>query len=62
MTVACTKIIMEATKVVGQKYRRGATKDCLLFDSWFVSKKAEESVMKVGTKFIGIVNTYTKGF
>ena len=26
-TLACTKIIMEATKGIGQKYRKGATKD-----------------------------------
>ena len=32
-TVACTTIIMEATKGIGQKYRKGATKDCFLFDS-----------------------------
>ena len=44
-TAAFTKRIMEATKGIGQKYTKGATKDCFLFDSWFSSKKAEESAM-----------------
>ena len=39
-TAACTKIMMEATKGIGQKSIKGGTKDCFLFDSWFASKKA----------------------
>ena len=61
-TTACTKIMMEATKGIGQKYRKGRTKDCFLFYSWFDSKKAAESAMEVGAKFIGMVKTNTKGF
>ena len=38
-TAACTKRMTEATKGIGQKSRKGATKDCLIFDSWFSSKK-----------------------
>ena len=41
VTTACTKRIMEATKGIGQKSIKLGTKYCFLFDSWFVSKKAE---------------------
>ena len=61
-TVACTKIMMQATKGIGQKYRKGVTKDCFLVDSWFYSKEAAEAVMKVGAKLIGMVKKNTKGF
>ena len=39
-TAACTKRMMEATKGIGQKYIKGGTKDCFIFDSWFASKKS----------------------
>ena len=61
-TAAFTKIMMEATKGVCQKYRKGATNDCFLFDSWFSSKKAEESYMGVGFELIVMVKKNTKGF
>ena len=44
-TAACTKQMMEETKGIGQKSKKGGTKDCFLFDSWFDSKKASESTM-----------------
>ena len=47
---------------IGQKSIKGGTKDCFLFDSWFVSKKAVGAVMEVGAKLIGTVKTNTKGF
>ena len=59
---ACTKRMTEATKGIGQKSRKGGTKDYLLFGSWFDSNKAAESAMEVGTKLIGTVKTNTKGF
>ena len=52
----------EETKGIGQKYRKGATKDCFIFDSWFSSKKASEDAMEVGAELIGMVKTNTKGF
>ena len=61
-TAACTKIIMEATKGVGHKYRKGVMRDCFIFCSWFSSKKSAEAAMEVGDKFIGMVKTNTKGF
>ena len=61
-TAACTKIMMEATKGIVQKSIKGGTKDCLLFDSWFASKKAAESAMEVDVELIGTVKTNTKGF
>ena len=55
-----SKIIMEATKGVGQSYIKGAIKDCFIFDSWSSSKKPEESVMDVGADIIDTVKTNTK--
>ena len=34
-TAACNERMTEATKGIGQKYRKGTMKDCFLFDSWF---------------------------
>ena len=61
-TAACTKKMMEATKGVGQRYRKGATKDCFRFDSWFSSKKFTEAVMEVVDELVFIVNKNTKLF
>ena len=47
-TVACTKRMMEETKGIGQKSKKGGPKDCFLFDSWFASKNAEEAAMELG--------------
>ena len=54
--------MIESTKGIGQKSIKGWMKDCLLFDSWFASKKAAEAVMEVGAKFIGMVKKNTKVF
>ena len=61
-TVACTKIMMEAKKGIGQKYRKRVTNDGFLFDSWFSLRKATEAAMDIGAEFIGMVNKNTKGF
>ena len=45
---------------MGQKYRKGVTKDFFLFDIWFSSQKLEEAMMEVGVDFIDMVNTNTK--
>ena len=37
-TIACTKIILESTKGVIQKYVKGSTKYCFLFESLLSSK------------------------
>ena len=60
-TAACTKRMMESTKGIGQEYIKWGTNYCLLFDSWFSSKKAAEAVMEVGAELIGMVKTNTKG-
>ena len=39
-TEVCTNRMMGATKGIGQKYKKGVTEDCFLFDSWFSSKKS----------------------
>ena len=54
--------MMVATNRIVQKYRKGVTKDCFLFYSWFSSKKAAEAALAVGAEFIGMVKTNTKGF
>ena len=61
-TASCTMRMMETTKGISQKYRKGATKDCFIFDSWLYSKKSEESAMEVGAKLLGMVKTNNKGF
>ena len=53
---------MEATKGIDQNSIKGGTKDCLLFDIWFVSKKAAEAAIEMGDKFISMVKTNYKGF
>ena len=52
----------EATKGIGQKYRKSVAKACFLFNGCFLSNKLAESVMKVGAKLIGMVKKNTKGF
>ena len=54
--------MMEETKGIGQKSKKGGPKDCFLFDSRFDSKKAEEAAMELGVELIGMVKTNTKGF
>ena len=61
-TAACTKRIMEAKNGIGQKSITGGTKDCFLFDSWFGSKGAAESLMEFGAESVFMVNTNTKAF
>ena len=53
---------MEATKGIVQKSRKGATKDCFIFDSWFTSKKAGVAVMYIVSYRISMFNTNTKVF
>ena len=52
---------MEATKGIGQKYRKQATEDYLLFDSWLYSKESTEYATEVGTKLVDMIKTNTKG-
>ena len=52
--------MMEETKGIGQKSKKGGPEDCLLFDSWFASKKASEAAMELGAELIGVVKTIPK--
>ena len=61
-TAACTKRMLEATKGIGQKSKKGGAKDCFLSYSWLASKKATEATMELGADLIGMVKTNTKGF
>ena len=61
-TAACTKRMMEETKGIDQKSKKGGPKGCFIFDSWFASKKAAEAAMEFGAELIGMVKTNTKGF
>ena len=49
-----TKIMTKATKGIGQRDVKGIHK-IFIFDSWFSSKKSEESAMDIGTDIIGMV-------
>ena len=53
--------MMEETKGIGQKSKKGGAKDFFLFDSWFASKKAAEAAMEFGAELIGMVKKNTKG-
>ena len=55
MTAACTKIITQSPERIGQDYRKGVTKDCILVEIWFYSNKLAEAVMDIGTDSIGMV-------
>ena len=59
-TSACKNIMMEATKGIGQRDMKVATRYCFLFGSWFSSKKSEEYAMDVGADIIGMVKTDKK--
>ena len=61
-TVACNNRFMEATKGIGQKYIKGGTNDCFLFDICFASQNAEEAAIGIGDNFIGILKTNTNKF
>ena len=54
--------MMETKKGIGQNSIEGGTNDCLIFDSWFASKKAAESAMVIGAELIVMVKKNTKGF
>ena len=54
--------MIEETRGIGQKSKKGELKDFFLFDSWFASKKAAEATMELGAELIGMVKTNTKGF
>ena len=62
MTAAFTKRMTEATKDIGHRDIKGATKDCFILDSGFSSNNLEEDVMDVGADLIGMVKIDTKGF
>ena len=61
-TAACTNILMEEKRGLGQRDSKGLTGDCFLFDGWFYPKKASEAAVSIGVDFIGMVKTNTKGF
>ena len=61
-TSACTKRLMEGTKLLGQRAVKVSTRGCFLFGSWLLSKKAAGVAASVGVDFIGLVKTNTKRF
>ena len=58
--VACMNMMMETMKRLGQRIRKGATKDCFIFDSWFASKRSAKYAADVGDDFIGTEKTNTR--
>ena len=61
-TAACTNILIEDTKGLGQRAFKVSTRYCFLFYIWFLSKKAVEESASIGVDLIGIVKTNTKVF
>ena len=61
-TAACTKRLTEETKGMGQRTLKGSTRDCLLFDSWFLSKNSSESAASIGVDLIGMVKNNNNCF
>ena len=61
-TAAFTKILIEEMKELGQRSLKGSTRDCFLFESWFLLKKSAEAATSIGVDLIGMVKTNTKGF
>ena len=61
-TTACTNILMEETKGLGQRYLKGSMRDCFLFSIWLLSKKSAEAAAYIGADLIGMMKTNTKGF
>ena len=57
---SCKKRMVEATKGLGQRYEKGATEDCFLFDSWFSLKRPAGDTMDVGADIISMVKTNKK--
>ena len=56
----CTKVTMTATNKIGQRYMKGAIKDCFVLDSFFSSNNLAEAVMDVVADMIGMVKTNKK--
>ena len=54
-TEDCTKITVEATKGLGLRDIKGATKDCYIFKFWFSAKRLAESAMDAGVEIISMV-------
>ena len=61
-TTACTKIMTEAIKGIGQRYVKGSTKDCFIFDNWFSSNQSSESGMELSDDLIGMIQPNKKLF
>ena len=61
-TTACTKILMEETKRLGQGALKGSTRDSFLFNSLFSLKKSAYAAVSIDVYFIGIVKTNTEVF
>ena len=52
----------EATKGLGQGKYNGDTNNCIIFVSWFSSKRSSEYAKDIGAEFLGILKTNNKGF
>ena len=61
-TAACTKILMEETKGLGQRSLKDSTRDCFLSKSCFLSKKSADEAASIGVYLIDMVKNNTKGF
>ena len=62
VSVACTMIMTPATNKIGQRYMKGAIKDCFVLDSFFSSNNLVEAAMDVGAENDGMVKTNKNDF
>ena len=49
---ACTNILMEETKGLGQKACKGSRRGCFMFESCLLSKKSAEEAISIGVDLI----------
>ena len=54
-TAAFLNKIMESKNELGQSNRKSATRYCFLLNSWFDSKRSDETTMDDGYSMVGMV-------
>ena len=59
---ACTNILMDETKGLGERVLKGSMRYCFMLNSCFLSKKAAEEGVYIGDDFIIMVKTNTNRF
>ena len=61
-TAACTKILVEETKGLGQRDFKGSTRDCFLFDSFSCQRKQKRQPPSLSLILLLWLKPTTKDF